>query len=49
MGEFTHASGHGKTLSAALYDIFTLANFTIAIIAALVGYLIFEYLRAKKL
>jgi hypothetical protein len=47
MGEFNRASGQGKTFAAALTDIFTLANFTIAIIAALVGYGVFEFLRKK--
>lgn len=47
MGEFNAANGHGKTLSAALTDIFTAANFTIAIVSALIGYLVFEFLRKK--
>ena len=37
-------SGQGKTLGAALTDIFTLANFMIAIVAALIGYVVFETL-----
>jgi hypothetical protein len=47
MGEFNAASGHGKTLATALYDIFTAANFLIALISALIGYVVFEYLRKK--
>ena len=47
MGEFTVANGHGKTMSAALYDIFTVANFLIALISAGIGYVVFEYLRRK--
>jgi hypothetical protein len=47
MGEFNRISGQGKTLAAALTDIFTLANFTIAIIAALIGYVVFEFLRKR--
>jgi hypothetical protein len=47
MGEFTAANGHGKTLSAALFDIFTVANFAIALVSALIGYLVFEFLRKK--
>jgi hypothetical protein len=47
MGEFTAANGHGKALSAALFDIFTVANFAIALVSALVGYLVFEFLRKK--
>jgi hypothetical protein len=47
MGEFTVSNGRGKTFSAALIDIFTIANFAIALISALIGYLVFEYLRKK--
>jgi hypothetical protein len=47
MGEFNRSAGAGKSLSAALYDIVTVTNFGIALIAALVGYLIFEFLRKK--
>jgi hypothetical protein len=47
MGEFTHSNGHGKTLQVAFANIFTLTNFTIAIISALIGYVVFEFLRRK--
>ncbi|HMG87018.1 MAG TPA: hypothetical protein VK574_14895 [Terracidiphilus sp.] len=47
MGEFTVANGQGKTLSAAVYDIFTLTNFLIALVSAGIGYVVFEYLRRK--
>jgi hypothetical protein len=47
MGEFTVANGRGKTLSAALMDIFTITNFAIALVSALIGYLVFEFLRKK--
>jgi hypothetical protein len=47
MGEFTRANGHGKTLAAALYDIFTATNFLIAALSAMIGYGVFEYLRRK--
>ena len=47
MGEFTVANGRGKTLAVAFEDIFTPANFLIAILSALIGYLIFEFLRKK--
>jgi hypothetical protein len=47
MGEFNRTAGHGKSLAFALHDIFTLTNFTIAIVAALIGYLFFEFLRKK--
>ena len=47
MGEFTASNGRGKSFSAALTDIFTVTNFAIALISALIGYLVFEYLRKK--
>jgi hypothetical protein len=47
MGEFTVANSRGKTLAFAFNDIFTQTNFVIALISALIGYLVFEYLRKK--
>jgi hypothetical protein len=47
MGEFTHANGTGKSMADALYDIFTLTNFVIAMISAFIGYVVFEYLRKR--
>lgn len=47
MGEFTRSAGRGKTLVVALRDIFTPVNLLIGLAAALVGYLIFEFLRRK--
>lgn len=47
MGEFTRVNGQGKTLGMALYDIFTVTNFAIAIVSALIGYVMFEYLRKR--
>jgi len=47
MGEFTQTNGQGKSLLFAVKDIFTLANFMIAMITALIGYLVVEYLRRK--
>ena len=48
MGEFTH-SGKGQIqgLSWADEDVFTFANFVIAMIAAFIGYIAFEHLRSK--
>jgi hypothetical protein len=48
MGEFTN-SGRGRTmgLAWAIADIFTPANFTIAIAAGLIGYVVVEFLRSK--
>jgi hypothetical protein len=45
MGEFNATNGRGKTLAFALRDIFTSQNFTIGLFAALIGYLVFEFLR----
>jgi hypothetical protein len=48
MGEFERAGmGQRHGLAWALVDIFTLKNFAIAILAAVVGYLLFEFLRAR--
>jgi hypothetical protein len=47
MGEFTVTNGPGKSLAFALNDIFTGTNFLIAMISALIGYVVFEYLRKK--
>ena len=47
MGQFTHANGHGQTLSHALYNIFTGANLLIGMVSAMVGYVAFEYLRKR--
>jgi len=47
MGEFTVSNGQGKTLAFALNDIFTGKNFMIAILSALIGYVVFEYLRKR--
>ena len=47
MGEFTQSNSHGKTLVQALYDIFTMTNFVIALISAFIGYVAFEYLRKR--
>ena len=47
MGEFTATNGPGKSLTFALNDIFTRTNFLIGMTSALIGYVIFEYLRKK--
>lgn len=47
MGEYEGGNGKGKTLAYALHDIFTRANFTIAVFSAVVGYLVFEFWRKK--
>jgi hypothetical protein len=47
MGEYNASAGRGKTLLVALDDIFTGANFLIAVLAALIGYVVFEFLRKK--
>jgi hypothetical protein len=47
MGEFTASNRPGKTLAFALHDIFTCTNLVIAMISALIGYVVFETLRRK--
>ena len=47
MGEFTRINGQGKSLVFAVKDMFTAANFDIAIFSGVVGYLVFEYLRKR--
>jgi hypothetical protein len=48
MGEYDR-SGNGtkRSLAWAFRDIFTISNFEIAVAAAIVGYLVFEFLRKK--
>ena len=45
MGEFNRTSGHGKTLAFAFSDIFTVTNFSIAMISAMIGHAVFHSLR----
>jgi len=47
MSEFTRSNGSGKSLSAALYDIFTPGTVAIAVTSALIGYLVVEFLRKR--
>jgi hypothetical protein len=47
MGEFTSTSGRSKSFAFALKDIFTGRDFVIAIVSALFGYAVFEYLRKR--
>jgi hypothetical protein len=48
MGEFERSgSGRSKGLSWAIEDIVTAANFRIAVMAALIGYVLVEVLRKK--
>jgi hypothetical protein len=47
MGEFTASNARGKSLAFALHDIVTGMNLAIAMVSALIGYLVFEYLRKK--
>ena len=47
MGEFTGVNGRGKTLAFALRDMITPMNILIALVSALIGYVIFEFLRKK--
>jgi hypothetical protein len=48
MGEFERSGmGYRKGVVWAIRDICTTANFEIALIAALIGYLLFEFLRTR--
>lgn len=47
MGEFTRLNGKGKSLAFAFNDIFTKTNFTIALVSAAIGYVVFEFWRSK--
>jgi hypothetical protein len=47
MGEFGRSAGQGKTLAFALHDMITGTNLTIGCCSAIVGYLIFEFLRKR--
>jgi len=47
MGEFTRSNGQGKSLWFAMADVVTGPNLTIALVSALIGYVVFEFLRKK--
>lgn len=48
MGEFSHSgAARGHSLWWALQDVLTLDNFLIGLIAAVIGYFVFEFLRKK--
>jgi len=48
MGEFERSgTGQKRGLAWAIHDVLTAANFEIAMVAALVGYVLFEFLRRK--
>ena len=48
MGEFERSGmGQMRGIAWAIKDVLTVANFAIAMIAALVGYILFEFLRNR--
>jgi hypothetical protein len=48
MGEFERSGGgQGRSLVWAMGDVFTSTNFLIAVIAALIGYIVVEFLRKR--
>jgi hypothetical protein len=48
MGEFERSGmARQRGIGWAIQDIFTTANFEIALVAALIGYVLFEFLRRK--
>ncbi|MGA7926965.1 MAG: hypothetical protein WCA20_13305 [Candidatus Sulfotelmatobacter sp.] len=49
MGEFERSGmGQKRGVVWAIGDILTIANFGIAMIAAIIGYLLFEFLRKRS-
>jgi hypothetical protein len=48
MGEFERSGiGSRRGIAWALRDVFTTANFAVALVAAFIGYMLFEFLRKK--
>ena len=48
MGEFERSGmGQKRGVAWAIGDVFTVANFEIATMAALIGYILFEFLRKR--
>ncbi len=48
MGEFERSGmGQKRGLLWALSDVFSLQNFEIAVVAALIGYVFFEFMRTR--
>ncbi len=47
MGEFTRTNGARHSLGWALRDIVTPTNFAIALMTAVVGHAVFEFLRRR--
>ena len=48
MGELERSgTGRGKGLTWAVEDIFTAANLEVAVVAAIIGYVLVEFLRKK--
>ncbi len=47
MGEYTRSSPHRVSMAYAMHDMVTWENFVIANVSALIGYVVFEFLRRK--
>ena len=48
MGEFERSGmARQRGIGWAIQDVFTVANFEIALVAAFIGYVLFEFLRRK--
>jgi hypothetical protein len=47
MGEFERGNSAGKTFWVGFWDIWTVRNFAIAMVSAVVGFVLFESLREK--
>jgi len=44
MAKFTQASGQGKTIGSALKDISSMPTFLVAVISAIIGCIVLEFL-----
>jgi hypothetical protein len=47
MGEFTRSHVPKPSLGHAVRDVFTATNFAIAVVAAMLGHAVFEFLRRR--
>jgi len=47
MGEFERSDQAGKSLTQGFLDIWTLHNFEIALVASVIGFVVFEFLRKR--
>jgi hypothetical protein len=48
MGEFTRTHEHGQTFLHALRDVATPTNLIIAFVTAVIGHVVFDFLRERS-